>query len=42
MRKLWNQDAANNNTKLGIGVKKKVEALICGQQISSITIWQLT
>jgi hypothetical protein len=28
MIKLWNQDAANNNTKLRMGVQKKVEALI--------------
>jgi hypothetical protein len=28
MIKLWNQDAANNNSKLGMGIQKKVEALI--------------
>jgi hypothetical protein len=28
MTKLWNQDAANNNSKLGMGIQKKVEALI--------------
>jgi hypothetical protein len=28
MIKLWNQDAANNNSKLRMGIQKKVEALI--------------
>jgi hypothetical protein len=26
MMRLWNQDAANNNTKLGMGMQKKAEA----------------
>jgi hypothetical protein len=28
MMKLWNMDVANNNKKLGMGIQKKVEALI--------------
>jgi hypothetical protein len=28
MIKLWNQDVANNNWKLGMGIQKKVEVLI--------------
>jgi hypothetical protein len=41
MIKLWNQDAANNNTKLGMGVQKKVEALICWLANQCVAIWQL-